>query len=304
MLSHLILPALLATAEAPQATAPAPTPTPTPMAVPGAAGLEVLWTSTWDEAVEAARKIPNGRILVYFGDDGCGTCLRMEALVVPSTSFFAFTRDKVPLYLKRSSAEGNRLAAKLRVREIPAWVVVTPELLVTGRQEGSTTQMEWVQTFVEAEKGWAAYKKLLETETADPSDVKVVFEVARESFTRGGDSLAEPRFTRLATDPHAPADLREQSLAYLATIQLDAGRPDDAATTLDRLLGVAKDPLLRQRAQLRRAEVEIARGRKDLAIGRLMAFKKEWPDSPLLPDAEKLLEALKSGPFWTTESPR
>jgi hypothetical protein len=283
---------------------PAAAPSRTPMAVPGPAGLEVTWTSTWDEAVAAARKIPDGRILVYFGDDGCGPCQRMEALVIPSTSFYAFTRDKVPLHLTLGSPEGKRLAAKLRVRQIPAWVVVTPDLLVTGRQEGSTTQMGWVEAFVDAEKKWADFRKLLAAEKADPSDAKLVYEVAVGAFRRGGDSLAEPRFERLADDPRTPAGLRESSLAYLATIQLDAGRPGDAAVTLDRLLRVVQDPVLKQRAELRRAEVEIAQGRKDLAIGRLRAFEKEWPGSPLIPEAAKLLEALKPGSNRAGESSR
>ncbi|MGE5346172.1 MAG: hypothetical protein ACM3JH_09475 [Acidithiobacillales bacterium] len=297
----MILTTLLAVPAATAERTPAP---PTPMAVPGPAGLQVPWTSTWDEAVAAARKIPDGRILIYFSGKDCGPCERMEALVVPSTSFFAFTRDKVPLRLTLDSPEGKRLAARLRLREIPAWVVVTPELVVTGRQEGSTTQMGWVEAFVEAERGWALYKKLLAAEKADPSDLKLVFEVARESFLREGDSFAEPRFLRLASDPRTPPGLREQSLAYLASIQLDAGRPDDARVTLDRLLAIVKDPVLKQRAELRRAEVEIAVGRKDLAIGRLEAFQKEWPGSPLVPDAARLLEALKAGTAGTTERRR
>ena len=303
MLLAIVLAAFLASPAA-ASESPGPTPSPTPMAVSAPAGLEVVWTSSWDEAVEAARKIPDGRILLYFGDDGCGPCQRMEALVIPSTSFYAFTRDKIPLHLKLGSPEGKRLAAKLRVRQIPAWVVVTPELLVTGRQEGSTTQMGWVQAFVEAEKGWAAYRKLLAAEASAPSDPKLAFEVAEESFRRGGDGVAEPRFTRLANDPGTPPDLRESSLAFLATIQLDAGRPGDAAVTLDRLLAVVKDPILKQRAQLRRAEVEIAQGRKDLAIGRLKAFEKEWPGSSLLPEADKLLQALNRGSTGSAESPR
>ncbi len=301
VLLQLLITALLS---APAATAETPPPSPTPMAVPGPAGLHVAWASSWDEAVQAARKIPDGRILLYFTEKGCGPCERMEALIVPSTSFFAFTRDKVPLRLMLDSPEGKRLATRLRLHEIPAWVVVTPDLVVTGRQEGSTTQMGWVEAFVQAERGWVAYKKLLATEKADPSDAKVVFEVARESFLREGDSFAEARFIRLANDPRTPPELREQSLAYLASIQLDAGRPEDARATLDRLLAVVKDPVLKQRAQLRRAEVEIALGRRDLAIGRLEAFQKEWPGSPLLPDAKRLLEALRAGRAGTGESPR
>jgi len=283
----LILPllaALLASAALPADDPPA--------VVPGPAGLEVLWKPTWDEAAEAARKIPGGRILIYFADDGCTPCQRMEALVVPSTSFFAFTRDKVPLYLKISTPEGKKLAERLRVAEIPAWVLVTPDLLVTGRQTGPTSQMGWIQAFVEAEKEWAGYRKLVEQEAANPADPALVFEVARESFRRCGDSLAEPRFARLAEDSRTPSERRESALAYLASIQLDSGRVDEAAATLDRLLALAKDPLLKQRAQLRRAEVEIARGRRDLAVGRLRTFRTDWPDSPLLPDVDRLLEAL------------
>ncbi len=248
--------------------------------------------------------MPGGRILIYFSDDDCGQCRRMEALVVPSTSFYAFTRDKVPLYLKFSSPEGKKLATKLRVREIPAWVVVTPDLLVTARQVGPTSQIGWVEEMVRGEQGWDAYKALLEREKADPGNAAVVFDVARETFQRGGDSFAEQRFARLAADARTPADLREQSLAYLATIELDAGRPDLAAAHLDQLLATVKDPALKQRAELRRAEVEIARGRKDLATGRLKAFKAEWPDSPLVRDADALLEALAAGPAPGAGSPK
>ena len=306
VVSQILLAALLAVPVPPAAAsddAAPPTP-PTPAAVPGAAGLEVKWTGTWDEAVEAAGKIPNGRILVYFGDDDCGACQRMEALIIPSTSFFAFTRDKVPLHVTLRSPEGQKLAARLGVKRAPSWVVVTPDLLVTGRQTGSTTQMGWVQTFVDAERQWAAYRKLLDAEKADPADPRIVFDVAKESFKRGGDSIAEPRFARLAGDARTPPDLREQSLAYLATIQLDAGHPEEAAGSLDRLLEIAADPVLKQRAQLRRAEVEIARGRKDLAVGRLRAFKTDWPGSPLLPEVDKLLEALKPGSSGESGSPK
>ena len=305
VISPIVLAALLAlqVPSSPAPAGPSPQDAPGPAAVSGPAGLEVPWSGTWDEAVEAARKIPNGRILVYFSDDDCGACQRMEALVIPSTSFFAFTRDKAALRVTLRSPEGQTLAARLRVRDAPSWVVVTPDLLVTGRQSGPTTQMGWVQTFVEAERHWASYRKLLDAEKADPSDLRVVFDVARETFKRGGDSLAEPRFARLAGDTRTPPDLREQSLAYLATIQLDAGRPEEAAASLDRLLAIATDPALKQKAQLRRAEVEIARGRKDLAVGRLRDFRKDWPGSPLLPEVDKLLEALKPGSSEETRSP-
>ena len=295
---HVLLPFLLLFLASPPAAAdPARAETRPPgastgSAVPGAAGLEVPWTGTWEEAVGAARQIPDGRILIYFGDDDCGACRRMEALVIPSTSFWAFTRDKVPLYLRLGSEEGKALGTRLRVREAPTWVVVTPELVVCGGQAGPTSQMGWVETFAKSEASWVAYRRLLETEKQAPADAKAVFDVARETFRRGGDRIAEPRFERLANDAKAPPEVREQSLAYLATIELDAGRPDRADGYLDRLLSVATDPALKQRAQLRKADVEIARGRRDLAIARLQGFKKEWPLSPLVAEADALLQAL------------
>lgn len=295
---RLLLPLLLLLVWTPPAGADSPKTDSRPpgaavaSAVPGAAGLEVPWTGTWEEAVGAARQIPDGRILIYFGDDDCGACRRMEALVIPSTSFWAFTRDKVPLYLRLGSEEGKALGAKLRVREAPTWFVVTPDLVVCGGQAGPTSQMGWVETFARSEASWVGYRRLLEREKQDPADARVVFDAARETFRRGGDRIAEPRFERLANDPKAPPDVREQSLAYLATIELDAGRPDRADGYLEKLLAVVKDPVLKQRAQLRKADVEIARGRRDLAIARLQGFKKEWPGSPLVAEADALLQAL------------
>src|SRR5512140_693597 len=196
----------------------------------------------------------------------------MGALVVPSTSFYAFTRDKVPLYEDVSTAEGKDLARRLRIRTTPTWIVVTPDLLECGRQEGPTTQHGWVDAFIQAERSWAAYRKVLADEAADPSNPQLVFEAARLTYQRGGDALVEARFQRLVRDPKAPAPIKEQALGYLTSLEMDSGRFDDAIVHLDTLIATAQDPMLKMRAQLRRADVEIARGRKDLAAWRLKEF--------------------------------
>src|ERR1700682_3878545 len=131
---------------------------------PDAAGLQVAWAYSWEDAVAAAKQLPKGRILLSFVDEDCGECQRMDALVVPSTSFWAFTRDKVPLRVVRSTPEGKRLTERFRVPEVPSWLVVTPDMVVCGAQIGSTTQMVWVDTFIRSEQGWAAYQKRLEAE--------------------------------------------------------------------------------------------------------------------------------------------
>ena len=51
--------------------------------------------------------------------------------------------------------------------------------------------------------------------------------------------------------------------------------------------------MLKQRAELRRADLEIARGRKDLAAGRLKNFKAQHPLSPLVSEADELLRKIQ-----------
>jgi predicted negative regulator of RcsB-dependent stress response len=280
----------------------APSPNPSPpaadqsekgSAMPGAAGLEVLWTSRLSEAVEGAKRLRDGRILIFFVEPDCGQCKRMEALVVPSTSFYSYTRDKVPLLEDVSTAEGKDLARRLRIRGTPTWIVVTPDLLECGRQEGPTTQQGWVNAFIEVERGWAGYKRAAAAEAENPGDAPAVYEVARQLFQRGAREQAETRFRRLAADPNVAPELKDQVNAYLASIDLDARRFDEAAKRLDTLIATARDPVLKQRAELRRADVEIARGRRDLATWRLKEFLKAHSDSPLAAEAQALLDALQ-----------
>lgn len=273
-------------------SAPAAVPSEKGSAQAGPAGLEVTWQRNWSDAVKAAKKIRDGRILIELADEECGECARMEALVVPSTSFYSFTRDKVPVRLLRSSEDGKKITQLFGIDRVPAWVVVTPELVLCGILVGSSSQTGWFETFVETEKNWALFRKKLDQEQKNPGDSELVFAVAQETYKRRGDAVAEPRFRRLAGDARVKPEIREQSLAYLASIEMDDNRIPEAARDLELLLKTGKDPKLRQRAELRLADVEIARGRKDLAAGRLRRFKSEHPDSPLLAEADELLKLL------------
>jgi hypothetical protein len=235
----------------------------------------------------------DGRILIFFTDADCGECDRMLKIIAPSTSFFAFTRDKVPVPVAISRPEGLKLAQRMRVVGVPTWIVATPDLLECSRQEGVTTQQGWVETFIQGERGWAGYKRAAATEAANPGDTAAMYEVARQLFQRGAREQAEGRFRRLASDPNLGPEQKEQVDGYLASIDLDAGRLDEATKRLDTLIASAKSPRLKERAELRRADVEIARGRRDLAAYRLKEFLKAHPESPLGAEAQALLDALK-----------
>jgi hypothetical protein len=300
VLLPLVASASLALA-APKKKTATPVPSPTAAAsekgsaVAKPAGNEVFWARTWDEAVESAKK-RNARILIEFTDPRCGDCLRLESLVIPSTSFYVLARDKVPVQIDRSTADGAKLAQRFGVTELPAWVITTSDMLLCGIQVGSTNQSGFFTTFARSEESWAAYEKKLAKTAAEPADEDLAFDVAQETFKRGGDAQAEPRFRALATSATKP-EHREQALAYLASIEMDAGRIEEAGKDLDTLLQTAKDPALREKAELRRADVDIARGHHDLAVKRLAAFKKTHPSSPLVKDVDAILAALKQRGF-------
>lgn len=273
-----------------------PVPPQTGSAYAGAAGLDVIWAPTVEQAQGTARKMKDGRILLFFTDPDCGECSRMLKIIAPSTSFYAFTRDKVPVPVPISTPDGLKLAQRMRVVGVPTWVVATPDLLECSRQEGVTTQQGWVDAFVAGERSWNEFLKARSAEAENPGNAAAVYEVARQLYKRGAREQAESRFRRLAADPSVPPEIREQASAYVASLDLDAGRLDEATRILDELVKDAKDPQLKERAELRRADVEIARGRRDLAAYRLREFKKAHPASPLAAEAQAVLDALQGAP--------
>lgn len=251
-----------------------------------------LWAATFDEAVERARSMQDGRVLVELRDPQCPECERMERLLYPSASFVAFTKDKVPVSVLRGTHEGQLLAGRFGVRQAPAWLVLTPDLLLCGKQEGESNQSTWIERFIATERGWEEFLGKLETEKASPKDPAATLAVAEDAYRRYGDAMAEERFRRVAGDRKAPADLKEKASSYLATIALEARRLDEAEQILKRLAATSKDPALREKAELRLADVDLGRDERQRATDRLKAFLAKYPESPLRPQAEALLEAL------------
>lgn len=251
-----------------------------------------VWAASLGEAVERARAMKDGRLLVELRDAACAGCERMEKLVYPTASFFAFVKDKVPVSVQRGTPDGDRLVARFRVRTLPAWLVVTPDLLLCGKQEGESNQSTWIERFVEAERGWAAFRRKVEDARRVPGDAELAFAVAEETFKRFDDAGAEEQFRKVLSSPGVSAELRGRSLAYLATIALEARRLDDAEKALAEIVATAEDPALREKAELRLADVDLGRGERTKAADRLREFLANHPGSPLRGQAEALLGAI------------
>jgi hypothetical protein len=266
--------------------------TPTPVYRPQ--DPEPIWATSFGEAVDRARSMPNGRIFVELVEESCPQCERMASLVYPSASFRAFMSDKVPVSLLRSSPDGARLSKRFGVQLSPAWLVLTPDLLLAGKQEGASNQSTWIDRFIATERDWALFRQKLASEKAAPGDLAASLAVGEEAYRRYGNAMAEERFRRVADDPKAPNDLRERALSYLASIALEARRLDDAEKALKEILATTKDPVLREKAELRLADVDLGRGDREKAVERLRTFLEKHPESPLRPQAEDLLKALGS----------
>ena len=251
-----------------------------------------VWADTFDDAVSRAKAMPAGRILVELRDAACPECDRMEKIVYETASFRAFCRDKVPVSVVRTSADGERLVGRFGVRVLPAWLVVTPDLLLCGKQEGATNQSVWVERFVATEKDWAEFQQTLEKEKKAKGDPEAVYAAAEAAYRHFGDAMAEERFRRVVQAPKVAPELRDRSLAYLAAIALNANRFDDAEKDLKRIVATSKDPALVEKAELRLADVDLGRGKREAAAQRLKVFLAKHPDSPNRPQAEALLGAI------------
>jgi hypothetical protein len=234
-----------------------------------------------------------GRVFVELRTAECPECVRMEKLIYPSASFRALMRDKVPVVLDRATPDGQRLAERFGIPRAPAWLVLTPDLLLSGRHEGESSQAAWMDTFVASERAWAEFRLKLDTEKKAPSDPVAAFAVGEEAFHRGGDAMARERFERVVRDGKAPAELRDRSLAFLAAIALEERRFGDAETALKQILATTKDPALAEQAELRLADVEIGRGERRKASALLKGFLQKHPQSPMRKDVEALLGAIE-----------
>lgn len=254
-----------------------------------------FWKPTLDQGLAEAKRTGK-RVLLALMDEPCGQCDRMEALVLPAKSFETFVKDKVPVRVRYSSEEGKRLAERFQVPGVPAWLVLTTDLLVCGFQGGASSQDGWFRTFLETEKSWVAYQKKLEDEKKDPGNLELVLDVAKETFGRQGGALSEPRFRRIAADPRATPGMREEATAYLATLALEARRVDEAEKLLVSLQRSTRDKLLLEKVELSLVDVEIARGRRDAALNRLREFKRQHPYSINLEQVDALIEALGGTP--------
>ena len=263
---------------------------------PPAAAPASPWADTLDEGIARARNLRSRQILVSLSGKDCGPCDRMDALILPARAFDTLFEGVALVRLDWDSPDAKTIAERYQISAPPAWVWLTADGLLVGLAGGSSSQAQWFEAMGATQAAWQKYQAKLDREKADPSDRALVYEVAVETWKRGGEEAAEARFRRLAADPKAPASTRSGSLAYLATIELDRGRANAAEVFLKELLATSEDPAMKERAELRLADVQVMKKNIPLALQLLKKFRKDHPDSPLVAEANKLIAALQRDP--------
>lgn len=255
------------------------------------------WKGTVAEGVAEAKTLKSPELLVEIVGKSCGQCDRMDALILPAQAFQDAFGEKALVRIDWESADAKALATRFGLPGPPAWIWMTADGLAISIIAGPSNQGQWFSSIADSLALWTSYQELLAREQKDPSDRALVYEVAVETWKRGGESSSEPRFARLAADAKATPAIRCGSLAYLASIEMEAGRVDAAEGHLKQVLALSDDLALKEKAELRLADVEILRNNRPKALALLRKFKEDHPNSTNLPEVDYLIQALqKPGP--------
>jgi len=264
----------LAAAIAAGQTTPEPSPgTKPPVTSPGNA----VWART---AEEARTRAASEKKLVYyeFESEGCGNCVRMEALLYPAFDFEALLIGMVPVKLRNDSAEAKPLVEKYKITEMPSVLITTPEGRLVFLMQGFKDPNEF---YAHAHRDLDAYRQFVKKLDAPVEGLSAVeaLAIGRELFARQDMKAAIPYLRRAAAAPKPGPGIRETALEGLAAAELETGDAAASRKTIDRLISTAKDADQKERAELFRAQIPLSRNEPAEALALYKQFVKDHPNS-------------------------
>ena len=290
-------------ANAPQAAAPAPpAPVKPPAAGAPANGLpdtpgRAIWEKTYDAARQRARD--QGKVVfVEFTRKKCGACFRMDGLLYPSVNFEMALLRMVPVKLDLEAGDAARIASRYGIHDAPAVLVVSAGGAMIFRMEGFDNDRAFYTHLHNSMTDWDHVNLRLVHEPETIGDPKSELELGAELFRRFDSEEAIPRLERAAS-PKSPAPIREAALAYLASAQMDQEHFAEAGATIDTLLNVAKNPEWREKAELFRAQLDLAQGKREQARRAFQTFLDRHPSSKHRDEAKSYLDRMGA-----TEQPK
>ncbi len=259
----------------------------------------------WHKSVAAAQKVAkekNQLILVDMFAQWCGWCHRFEREVFPSETFQNATTDIVLLRLDTEDrGEGTQFAQKFGVSQLPTFLLLAPDLSLAGMIRGYAPPKDFVISLNKTRSDYTAFTNRLKNEASFQKDYAQRFQLAKDLMGRAAYDKTEPRLKKLMTEKGVPATIRDDAYYHLAMVYAMQSKLDEALKTVRTLQGISKTGEPVERARLLAGQVYLQQSNLLAAANEFRAFKKDYPNSPLiknvdmfLPDIERRLAAGKT----------
>jgi tetratricopeptide (TPR) repeat protein len=251
------------------------------------------WASSGDAAREKAAA-QNKLVYYEIESQRCDDCRRMHALIYPALDFEALLIGMVPVKLQLESEEGKRLAAEYSINKAPAVLIATPTGRLVFLMHGFKDANDFYQHARTDLKTYREFAKRVDAQDVATLLGEEAFTTGRQLFARFDYAEARPRFKRASVAPDATPAIRDSALEGLAAAELQLGQSVQARKTIDQLIGTTKNPDMRERAELFRAQIPLAENKPAEALALYKRFEKDHPKSKYLEQVRTLIARLEA----------
>jgi thioredoxin-related protein len=251
----------------------------------------------WIKSIASAQKVAKEKKQMIFVDlfaQWCGWCHKFEADVYPSEAFQNATSKMVLLRLDtEDGADGSKFAQRYQVATLPTFFILNSDMTVVGSIRGYAPPTEFVRMMGDTLTKYQAFQKLVESEPSFAKDYQKRLDLAKEFRHRQDYAASEPRLKKLTAEKGVPVAFRDQAYYELGIVYLLQAKYADVLKTIDQFSKVQKEGESYERARLLATDVCLAQGNLRCAANELRDFKKQFPNSPLIPNVDMMLPSIE-----------
>ena len=251
----------------------------------------------WHKSVTTAQKEAQSKkqlILVDMFAEWCGWCHRFEREVFPSQVFQDATKDIVLLRLDTEDGkEGTQFAKRYAVTSLPTFLVLAPDLSIAGLLRGYAPPNDFVESLKTTRKQYADFNKRANNEAAIAKDPVARLALAKEFTQRGVYPKAEERLKKLTTDKGIPVAIRDEAFYNLAINYTVQNKLNEALAAIRQLTSVSKMGESVEQARMLAGQIYMQQGNLLGAANEFRSFKKQFPNSNLLPTIDMMLPEIE-----------